>query len=100
MDLNPRPSDYKSDALPTELRQQFGSMALQAQYFPIPRCPGQLFKLPQGLLTCNRRAKAGSGPVRLCDLIGLAFRGMDLEPRGSSSEWAVTGKIGRGRQIT
>src|SRR5580658_11252006 len=23
-DLNPRPSDYKSDALPTELRQQLG----------------------------------------------------------------------------
>src|ERR1700704_3954972 len=54
-DLNPRPSDYKSDALPTELRQQFRSMALQAQYFLIPRYPGQLFKVSQGKNRRNRR---------------------------------------------
>ena len=50
-DLNPRPSDYKSDALPTELRQQIrGKDALSRKPIPqIPaRCPGQLFKVSQG----------------------------------------------------
>ena len=47
---NPRPSDYKSDALPTELRQQtLGKDALPRKLIPrIPsRCPGQLYKVPQ-----------------------------------------------------
>jgi hypothetical protein len=50
-DLNPRPSDYKSDALPTELRQQIrGKDAPSRKLIPqIPaRCPGQLFKVSQG----------------------------------------------------
>jgi hypothetical protein len=48
-DSNPRPSDYKSDALPTELRQQLGKGALPRKLIPrIPsRCPGQLYKVPQ-----------------------------------------------------
>ena len=33
---NPRPSDYKSDALPTELRQQVEAKSNRAQYFPDP----------------------------------------------------------------
>ena len=47
---NPRPSDYKSDALPTELRQQLGKGAFPRKLIPrIPsRCPGQLFKVSQG----------------------------------------------------
>ena|SRR5580692_11671127 len=42
-DLNPRPSDYKSDALPTELRQQSETKALTGAYIPLipSRCPGQ-----------------------------------------------------------
>ena len=42
-DLNPRPSDYKSDALPTELRQQSETKALAGAYIPLipSRCPGQ-----------------------------------------------------------
>jgi hypothetical protein len=48
-DSNPRPSDYKSDALPTELRQQLGKGAPPRKLIPrIPsRCPGQLYKVPQ-----------------------------------------------------
>src|SRR5579872_6258041 len=49
-DSNPRPSDYKSDALPTELRQQFpGPNAPPRKLIPlIPyECPGQLFKVSQ-----------------------------------------------------
>lgn len=33
-DLNPRPSDYKSDALPTELRQQWDKLALTGRMYP------------------------------------------------------------------
>src|ERR1700722_11919826 len=42
-DLNPRPSDYKSDALPTELRQQSETNAQMGAYIPLipSRCPGQ-----------------------------------------------------------
>ena len=49
-DSNPRPSDYKSDALPTELRQQLGKGAPPRKLIPrIPsRCPGQLSKVSQG----------------------------------------------------
>ena len=49
-DSNPRPSDYKSDALPTELRQQLGKGASPRKLIPrIPsRCPGQLSKVSQG----------------------------------------------------
>src|SRR5579871_5396915 len=44
-DLNPRPSDYKSDALPTELRRQDNGHGrlplsrLQEQVYPAPRLP-------------------------------------------------------------
>jgi hypothetical protein len=34
-DLNPRPSDYKSDALPTELRQQYLKTKMKPKIF----CP-------------------------------------------------------------
>src|SRR5580700_3608894 len=33
-DLNPRPSDYKSDALPTELRQQSGTTSPRGRIYP------------------------------------------------------------------
>jgi hypothetical protein len=48
-DLNPRPPDYKSGALPTELRQQFGKDAPSRKLIPLipARCPGQLIKLSQ-----------------------------------------------------
>ena len=48
-DSNPRPSDYKSDALPTELRQQLGKGAPPRKLIPLipSRCPGQLYKVPQ-----------------------------------------------------
>ncbi len=58
-DSNPRPSDYKSDALPTELRQQFwGIPALPRKRIPrIPsECPGQLVKLSQGQLGVQAKA--------------------------------------------
>ena len=35
-DLNPRPSDYKSDALPTELRQQVEASPYGHNTSPIP----------------------------------------------------------------
>jgi hypothetical protein len=49
-DSNPRPSDYKSDALPTELRQQLGKGAPPRKLIPRApsRCPGQLYKVPYG----------------------------------------------------
>ena len=50
-DLNPRPPDYKSGALPTELRQQIpGNAAPSRKRIPLipSRCPGQLFKVSQG----------------------------------------------------
>ena len=48
-DLNPRPPDYKSGALPTELRQHSGTCAYPGTSTPlIPSiCPGQLVKLSQ-----------------------------------------------------
>jgi hypothetical protein len=56
---NPRPSDYKSDALPTELRQQLGTDAPPRKLIPrIPsRCPGQLYKVTQGKLRRNQRLR-------------------------------------------
>src|SRR6478736_8167677 len=58
---NPRPSDYKSDALPTELRQQLGKGALPRKLIPrIPsRCPGQLFKVSQGKVGVQQDPPAG-----------------------------------------
>ena len=48
-DLNPRPPDYKSGALPTELRQRWGTSVLIDTSIPLipSRCPGQLDKLSQ-----------------------------------------------------
>jgi hypothetical protein len=69
-DLNPRPSDYKSDALPTELRQQIrGEDTPSRKLTPqIPaRCPGQLFKVSQG------EFGAQGGLVRNCPLGALVF---------------------------
>ena len=59
---NPRPSDYKSDALPTELRQQkLGKGAPSRKLIPrIPsRCPGQLFTLSQGQVGVQWGVKGG-----------------------------------------
>src|SRR5581483_12326325 len=56
-DSNPRPSDYKSDALPAELRQQLeGSSPSQADTSPLfpSLCPGQFTKLPQRQPTCKQ----------------------------------------------
>ena len=48
-DLNPRPPDYKSGALPTELRQHNGGQVSADTSIPLipSRCPGQLDKLSQ-----------------------------------------------------
>src|SRR5208282_4917181 len=48
-DSNPRPSVYKTDALPTELRQHFGEPRPTGTSIPLipSRCPGQLIKLSQ-----------------------------------------------------
>ena len=47
-DLNPRPSDYKSDALPTELRQRLEARSIRRNTSPVPsERTGQLFKVPQ-----------------------------------------------------
>jgi hypothetical protein len=48
-DSNPRPSVYKTDALPTELRQHSGTSTLPGTSRPLipSRCPGQLIKLSQ-----------------------------------------------------
>src|SRR5215469_3968372 len=51
-DLNPRPSDYKSDALPAELRQQF------------PLNWGKVNKLAQRQSACNSTASLFTGPSR------------------------------------
>ena len=58
---NPRPSDYKSDALPTELRQQLGTGAPPRKLIPrIPsRCPGQLYKVPYGQVAVQQRLRRG-----------------------------------------
>ena len=57
-DLNPRPPDYKSGALPTELRQQLGKDAPSRKLIPLipARCPGQLIKLSQWELLAQARA--------------------------------------------
>jgi hypothetical protein len=53
-DLNPRPSDYKSDALPAELRQRaMGIMAHAPIEHSSPRPLGQTLRLTQGLCPCN-----------------------------------------------
>ena len=52
-DSNPRPSDYKSDALPTELRQQVQRIAAPSRVrIPLipSECPGQLNKVSHGKL--------------------------------------------------
>jgi hypothetical protein len=56
-DLNPRPPDYKSGALPTELRQQLGKDAPSRKLIPLipARCPGQLIKLSQWELLAQAR---------------------------------------------
>jgi hypothetical protein len=56
-DLNPRPPDYKSGALPTELRQQLGKGAPSRKLIPLipARCPGQLIKLSQRELLAQAR---------------------------------------------
>ena len=64
-DSNPRPSDYKSDALPTELRQQFpGPDAPPRKLIPLipSKCPGQLFKVPQGKVSAQQTLE-GAGSV-------------------------------------
>ena len=63
---NPRPSDYKSDALPTELRQQnSGEDMPSPELIPLilARCPGQLFKVSQGQVSAQPRppGKATAG---------------------------------------
>jgi hypothetical protein len=64
-DLNPRPPDYKSGALPTELRQQFGKDAPSRKLIPLipARCPGQLIKLSQWELLAQ-----AWGPSWVCDI--------------------------------
>jgi hypothetical protein len=71
-DSNPRPSDYKSDALPTELRQQFpGPNAPPRKPIPLipSKCPGQLFKVSQGKVSAQQTlegvwgARTGTGAV-------------------------------------
>src|SRR5664279_87501 len=59
-DLNPRPSDYKSDALPAELRQRATCKMARAPIKHSSPCPlGQTLRLTQGLcprnLTSNPR---------------------------------------------
>jgi hypothetical protein len=65
-DLNPRPPDYKSGALPTELRQH-GKDAPSRKLIPLipARCPGQLIKLSQGELLAQ--ARGGSASVSCGD---------------------------------
>ena len=55
-DLNPRPPDYKSGALPTELRQHSGTATLPGTSIPLipSKCPGQFITLPQGQKWRNR----------------------------------------------
>ena len=56
-DLNPRPSDYKSDALPAELRQRAAlSSGISPDRQNPPCLPGQLSRLTQGTSPCNRRS--------------------------------------------
>jgi hypothetical protein len=60
-DLNPRPPDYKSGALPTELRQHSGPTALPGTSIPLipSKCPGQFITLPQGQKWRNRSLLVG-----------------------------------------
>ena len=56
-DLNPRPSDYKSDALPAELRQPEQPCSLP------PTAGSQLPRLPQNPANCKRAAGANPGAI-------------------------------------
>ena len=80
-DLNPRPPDYKSGALPTELRQQFGKDAPSRKLIPLipARCPGQLIKLSQWELL----AQPGSLVRNMGDALASSFtaRGETYESR-------------------
>src|SRR5271157_3277659 len=71
---NPRPSDYKSDALPTELRQQkLGKSTPSRKLIPrIPsRCPGQLSTLSQGQVGVQWGGEGrGSGADYVCSTVG------------------------------
>jgi hypothetical protein len=65
-DSNPRPSDYKSDALPTELRQQFrGSFAPSRK--PIPLIP---FRMSGTIVKVTTRgtARASNGRAKRLSL--------------------------------
>ena len=73
-DSNPRPSDYKSDALPAELRQQNPS-----------RTPGQSMKLTQRHLTCKQSCPDSHSKVNpggACPAGMLSFASV---PTGSQS---------------
>jgi hypothetical protein len=65
---NPRPSDYKSDALPTELRQQLGTNAPPRKLIPrIPsRYPGQLNKISQAGVTAQHSGEITLTASTLC----------------------------------
>ncbi len=77
-DSNPRPSDYKSDALPTELRQQSGDSRAFAQTNPSDpfRMSGTILK---GITGGTSRASTGAAK----GLLHRTVRGQG-EIRGSS----------------
>jgi hypothetical protein len=97
-DLNPRPPDYKSGALPTELRQQYGGKDAPSRK-PIPlipaRCPGQLFKVSQGEVWAQPAVgvfRSGGHPLLrggglFCDVI---LRGGEAGPR----DLTAVGRVG------
>jgi hypothetical protein len=104
-DLNPRPPDYKSGALPTELRQQYGGKDAPSRK-PIPlipaRCPGQLFKVSHGevwaqpavgVFRSGGRALLRGGGL-FCDVI-LRGGGRPEGPYGSGQGWCCRREMQR-----
>ena len=65
-DLNPRPSDYKSDALPAELRQQCWNFPYRLPTQGVPklsRRPGQRSKVSTPLLRSATNPDSHTGTV-------------------------------------
>jgi hypothetical protein len=91
-DLNPRPPDYKSGALPTELRQQLGKGAPSRKLIPLipARCPGQLIKLSQRELLAQARCiGASDSATRGCEG-GNPGAVMDLDVEEKAREIRLT----------
>ena len=91
-DSNPRPSDYKSDALPTELRQQIsGTIAPSRKPIPlIPcECSGTTVK---GTTRGSTRASKGSAKRLLLRAVHAGGQATNHSLRAGSRQASPTGQ--------